>query len=68
MLKCGYRGTFQWYRRKRAQRSVYEFAGRQDWSHNWRVRDTDEMLDYSLVGPVGKRLTYAGLIESRELR
>lgn len=57
MLKRGYHGTFHWFSRKHAQRYVNEFAGRQ----NWRVMDTEEMLEASVKGMVGKRLTYAEL-------
>lgn len=57
LLKRGYHGTFHWFSRKHAQRYVNEFAGRQ----NWRAMDTEEMLEASVHGMVGKRLTYVEL-------
>ncbi len=58
LLKRGHHGTLHWYSRKHAQCYVNEFAGRR----NWRSRDTEEMLESSVTGMVGRRLPYAELI------
>ena len=60
MLKRGYHGTFHHLSAKHLQRYVNEFATR----HNLRPQDTESIMAETVARMIGKRLTYADLIQN----
>ena len=63
MLKRGYHGTFHYISAGHLNRYIGEFTTR----HNLRGLDTIAMMEETVDRMVGKRLTYAALIEGREV-
>ena len=63
LMKRGYHGTFHRMSHKHLDRYVSEFASR----NNIRDFDTVKQMEVLTAGMVGKRLTYAKLIEDNGL-
>ena len=59
LLKRGYYGTYHKMSKQHLQRYVNEFVGR----HNVRHMDTEEQMQQTVKGLVGKQLRYRDLVE-----